>query len=441
MKIKHFPAAHAYLSGLLVLLIVATALVNRGAPERSERLTTDAILEGVAEDLSALDPATHAVTPGTTPASPAAQPESSADVERVRPGDNLSVVFQRRGIPARDLQQILDSGPLASRLDRLRPGDALTFARDADGTLLRFAYAANSYERLEFERVGDRYVGQEIVEPTEVVRVHRDATIDQSLFDTGLGIGLDDRVTLKLANIFRWDIDFVQDIRDGDRFQVVFEERRHNGKPVKLGDILAAEFVNRGRHYRAVRYVDPDGRADFYSPEGAAMRKQFLRAPFNFSPRISSRFNLKRRHPLFGRTMPHRGIDYAAPVGTPVLATGDGTVEVASRNRANGNYIVLRHGGQFRTKYLHLSRFHRNTRRGRAVSQGDTIGYVGATGYATGPHLHYEFLVDGVHRNPRTVELPKALPIPAAERQRFGERTAPLLALLDRDTSHLAAAL
>ena len=224
-------------------------------------------------------------------------------------------------------------------------GDALAFARGADGTLLRFAYAANSYERLEFERVGDRYVGKEIVEPTNVVRVHREATIKQSLFDAGQRIGLDDRVVLSLANIFQWDIDFVLDIREGDRFQVVFEERRHNGKPVEFGDILAAEFVNQGHHYRAVRYVDADGDADFYNPEGEPMRKQFLRAPFNFSPRISSRFNLKRRHPLFGRTMPHRGIDYAAPVGTPVLATGDGTVEVAGRNRANGNYIILRHGG------------------------------------------------------------------------------------------------
>ena len=360
-------------------------------------------------------------------------------MEYVRPGDNLSLVFQRRGIAARELQRILDSGPLASRLERLRPGDSLVFARDPEGTLAYFAYSPSSFERLEFERVHDRYVAREIVEHTDVVRVHRKAIIERSLFEAGQRIGLDDRVTLELANIFRWDIDFVLEIREGDSFHVVFEERRHNGSPVEFGDVLVAEFVNQGRRHRAVRYVDRGGEADFYSPAGEPMRKRFLRAPFRFSPRISSHFNLNRRHPMFKRTMPHRGIDYAAPVGTPVLATGDGTVEVAGRNRANGNYIVLGHGGRFSTKYLHLSRFHRNTRRGRDVSQGDVIGYVGATGYATGPHLHYEFLVDGVHRNPRTVELHKARPLPDSERQRFGESTAPLLALLDRDASRIAA--
>ena len=421
-----------------MLLLVAFALVNRGAPERSERLSTDAILEGVAEDLSTLDQNALA-TLGTTPPSSSATLESPPEVEHVRSGDNLSVIFERRRIPARELQHILDSGPLASRLARLRPGDALTFVQDTDGTLLRFAYAPSSYERLEFERAGDGYVARETVAPTKVVRVLREATIERSLFETGQRIGLDDRVMLSLATIFQWDIDFVLDIRDGDRFQVVFEERRHNGVAVELGEVLAAEFVNRGDRYRAVRYVDPNGRAAFYNPRGEAMRKRFLRAPFAFSPRVSSHFSLKRRHPLSGRTLPHRGIDYAAPVGTPVLATGDGTITVAGRNRANGNYIVLRHGDRFSTKYLHLSRLARATRRGQAVSQGDVIGYVGATGYATGPHLHYEFLVNGVHRNPRTVQLPKAPPIPTGQRQRFGERTAPLLALLDRDASHIAA--
>ena len=439
LKIKQFPASHAYFSGLLVLLIVAAAVVNRGAPESSARVTTDTILEGAAAEISALDRAPRTGAPPATPSSaPASVPGASSRIERVGPGDNLSVVFKRHRIPARELQRILDSGPLAERLTRLLPGEELTFVQDADGALLRFAYAPSSYERLEFQRVDDRYVAREIIDETDVVRVHRETVIERSLFDAGQRIGLDDRVTLQLANIFRWDIDFVLDIRAGDRFHVVYEERQHNGDPVQFGPILAAEFVNQGRRHRAVRYVRSTGDAEYYSPEGDAMRGRFLRAPVDFT-RISSHFNLQRRHPLFKRTMPHRGIDYAAPVGTPVLAAGDGTVEVAGRTRANGNYIVLRHGGKFSTKYLHLSRFARKARRGQTVRQGDIIGFVGATGYATGPHLHYEFLVDGAHRNPNTVRLPKDSPIPAPERQRFSETTAPLLALLDRDEASIAS--
>ena len=447
MKIKQFPASHAYFSGLLALLIVAAAVVNRGAPEGSARgsarVTTDTILEGVAAEISALDRAPRRPpqidTPPATPSStPAKVPGASTRIERVGPGDNLSVVFKRHRIPARELQRILDSGPLAERLKRLLPGEKLTFVQDADGALLRFAHAPSSYERLEFERVDDRYVAREIIEETDVVRVYRETVIERSLFDAGQRIGLDDRVTLQLANIFRWDIDFVLDIRAGDRFHVVYEERRHNGDPVRFGPILAAEFVNRGHRHRAVRYLRGTGDAEYYSPEGEAMRGRFLRAPVDFT-RISSHFNLRRRHPLFKRTMPHRGIDYAAPVGTPVLAAGDGTVEVAGRTRANGNYIVLRHGERFSTKYLHLSRFARKARRGQAVRQGDVIGFVGATGYATGPHLHYEFLVDGAHRNPNTVKLPKDSPIPAGERQRFTATTAPLLALLDSDEASIAS--
>ena len=436
MKIRQFPASHAYLSGLLTLVVVVAAVVNRGAPESSERVTTDGILDGVAAEISVLNRAAPA-EPEVSP-TPADDNRSSSHVERVGPGDNLSIVFQRRQLPARELQRILDCGPLAQRLRRLHPGDRLIFVRDPDGVLQRFAYAPSSFERLEFERVGDAFIGREVVEETDTVRVHRQAVIEHSLFDAGQRIGLDDSLTLRLAQIFQWDIDFVLDIRAGDGFHVVYEERRHNGEPVDRGRILAAEFVNQGTRYRAVRYVDSHGLDGFYSPDGGSLHKRFLRAPVAFT-RISSNFNLKRRHPLFKRTMPHRGIDYAAPVGTPVLAAGDGVINVAGRTRPNGNYVVLQHGEEFSTKYLHLSRFPHSIRRGRAVTQGDVIGYVGATGYATGPHLHYEFLVNGAHRNPRTVKMPKAKPIPAAERERFGRRTAHLLALLNRDEPRIAA--
>jgi murein DD-endopeptidase MepM/ murein hydrolase activator NlpD len=210
----------------------------------------------------------------------------------------------------------------------------------------------------------------------------------------------------------------------------MFEELYVGDEFIGHGDILAAEFVSRGDTHRAIRYTDAQGRADYYDPEGDPMRKAFLRAPVEFS-RISSNFNLRRVHPLFKRNMPHRGIDYAAPTGTPILASGDGRVVTASRTDPNGNYVVIQHGEQFTTKYLHLSKFGRGVKSGVRVKQGQTIGYVGATGWASGPHLHYEFLVNGVHQNPRTVQLPDADPIPGAERDRFNARAQPLLTLLD----------
>ena len=239
---------------------------------------------------------------------------------------------------------------------------------------------------------------------------------------------------MRLEKIFQWDIDFLLDIRAGDEFSILFEELYLDDQLIDTGRILAAQFVNQGELHRAVLYTDSTGIDRFYSPDGESMRKDFLRAPLEFT-RISSNFNLKRHHPLFKTSMPHRGIDYAAPVGTPVLAAGDGTVRIASRTHANGNYVVLRHGETFETKYLHLSRIARGIRGGTRVEQGKVIGYVGATGYATGPHLHYEFLVNGVHQNPRTVELPKAKPIPASERSRFEQSTAIILAQLDNHLS------
>jgi murein DD-endopeptidase MepM/ murein hydrolase activator NlpD len=261
-------------------------------------------------------------------------------------------------------------------------------------------------------------------------RAYKHGVIDHSLFIASQRAGLPDRVTMRLAQIFQWDVDFVLDIRDGDEFHVVFEELYIGSEFIGHGDILAAEFVNRGESFRAIRYTDAQGNADYYNPDGESMRKAFLRAPVEFS-RISSNFNLRRVHPLFKRNMPHRGIDYAAPTGTPILAAGDGRVVTASRTQPNGNYVVIQHGEEFTTKYLHLSKFGRGIKSGKRVNQGQTIGYVGSTGWASGPHLHYEFLVNGVHQNPRTVQLPDAQPIPVQERARFVQSAEPLLALLD----------
>ena len=417
------------LSHLYVCAAVAGIL---GLISTFDRDVSEAITAFEAEPhAAAIELDTLGVYPEPTPEPQDKNPEQ---VISIAPGENLSTIFARRGLPPGELQRILESGPAAERLHRVYPGHKLTFVTDEAGTLLRFVYSPGPLEELVFERTGESYSGRkDIKEPTRKV-VFRNAVITHSLFVDGQRAGLEDALIMRLEQIFQWDIDFILDIRDGDQFSILFEELFLGDQRIDTGRILAAQFVNRGKTHRAVLYSDGNGIEEFYSPEGESMHKAFLRAPLAFT-RVSSNFNLKRHHPLFKTSMPHRGIDYAAPVGTPVRAAGNGTVRVAGRTVPNGNYVVLRHGQTFETKYLHLSRIARGIREGARVTQGKIIGYVGATGYATGPHLHYEFLVNGVHKNPRTVELPKAEPIPASERIRFEQSTAPILAQLDKHLS------
>ena len=348
----------------------------------------------------------------------------------VRSGDSLSILFKRRGIPAGDLHRLVHSQPFGPRLKSIYPGHQLKISIDSDNRLTNLSYSPGPLETLQFTRVGDGFAGTEVIAEPERLTLYRHGIIDHSLFVASQRAGLEDSVTLRLAEIFQWDIDFVLDIRAGDAFHVLLEELHLGGQSVGYGDILAAEFVNQGDVYRAVLYRDSTGKSNYYDPAGKSMRKAFLRAPVSFT-RISSNFNLRRKHPMWNRAMPHRGIDYAAPTGTPVRASGHGTVVKAGRTQANGNYVVIRHGEQFVTKYLHLSGFARGIRANATVRQGQTIGYVGSTGWATGPHLHYEFLVYGVHQNPRTVRLPDADPVPEAELAHFSSTAEPLFAQLD----------
>ena len=352
----------------------------------------------------------------------------------VEPRDNLAVIFQREGISAQELQSVLESDRLAQRLKHIYPGQKLLFERQEDGTLMRLVYSPVPLESLAFVRRGSSFEVTEIAHQPEIQTKVLHGLIDHSLFVASQRIGLDDETTMRLAQIFQWDIDFVLDIRKGDEFDIVVEELHLNGDFVGYGNILAAKFVNQNDSYLAIRYVDRDGAAGYFNPTGESMKKAFLRAPLEFT-RISSNFNMKRVHPLWNRTMPHRGIDYVAPVGTPVLAAGTGQVRVAGHTNANGNYVVIGHGSEFETKYLHLSKFGPLTKRGQRVNQGDIIGYVGSTGWATGPHLHYEFLVNGKHRNPRTVPLPKSNPINKGEFKRFQTHMQPTLALLENHKS------
>jgi len=381
----------------------------------------------------------RAVAPA--PASPPlALPTPSDFTAPVKSGDNLAKIFDRHGFNPRDLHLVVHSGPHGRRLAAIRPGHEFDFAADEDGKLQHLTYRPDRLQSLEFRRIGDRFEATKTVREPDSERVYEAGRIqaDQSLFTTCKDLGLSDAFAMEVAEVFQWDIDFVHDVRPGDEFHVLYVERRIDGEFIGYGEILAAEFVTRRRTHRAVRYLDPDGVASYYAPEGSTMRKRFVRTPLD--ARVSSPFNLNRVHPLWKRVMPHRGIDYAAPPGTPVKATGDGKVVTRSRTGPNGNYIVIQHGERYQTKYLHLARFARNLKEGQKVAQGQVIGYVGATGWATGPHLHYEFLVDGVHKNPSTVGLPEAEPIAATLREDFLATTTPLLADLQsrKDSKQIA---
>ncbi|MGI9324543.1 MAG: peptidoglycan DD-metalloendopeptidase family protein [Pseudomonadales bacterium] len=436
-----FPKTHLYLAGFLSLGL-CSLVVAKFSDEPSARFSSETALLalpaptttplGLPDQTSELLDSIPSPPPlpQAEPVEPAQPPLRVVDL-KVQRGQSLAKIFKTHSIPARDIALLLDSKPLGPRLKNIYPGHDMRFEFAPDDTLVKLSYSPGPLERIEFERAGDAFNGSEVLREPERFTAYKHGTIEHSLFIASQRAGLEDSLTMRLAQMFQWDVDFVLDIRKGDAFHVVYEELFLEDRFIGYGNILAAEFVNQGQSFQALLYTDADGETDYYNPNGQSMRKAFLRAPVEFS-RISSNFNLRRKHPLYKRVMPHRGIDYAAPSGTPILAAGDGRVKAASRTGANGNFVVINHGEQYVTKYLHLSKFARNVKSGAKVKQGQVIGYVGATGAATGPHLHYEFLVNGVHVNPRSVNLPDAAPVAETERDRFSAHTIDMLALLDQ---------
>ena len=310
-------------------------------------------------------------------------------VDEVKAGDSLASIFLRNGFSSRDVHEITRTEH-GKQLAEIFPGHRLAVTK-LGNTLETLTYSTDRLTSYTFHRDGDQFTAIKQVFQPDRVTTYKHSSIDSSLFVASQRAGLPDNLTMRLAQIFQWDIDFVLDIRPGDEFFVLFEELYFEGEFVGYGDILAAEFVNQGKRYRAVQYQTQSGRKDYFTPDGISMRKAFLRAPVEFS-KISSRFNMRRLHPVRKTVRPHRGIDYAAPIGTPILAAGDGRINTATRNRANGRYIIINHGQQFVTKYLHLSKFARGIKAGKRVKQGQVIGYVGATGLVTGPHLHLSLI-------------------------------------------------
>ena len=369
-------------------------------------------------------------TPVPTPPPIVAQQASVASIIEVVVGrnDTLDGIFRRMSLNKADLAAIRSLPGIRQSLDFLKPGDAIKLTH-TDGDIKELTRKVSETQTLDVVRQDSGFEAKMINNPVEV-RVRRaSATIDSSLFQAAGAAEISDMVALKLANVFAWDLDFVLDIREGDRFTAVYERIYQDGKYLHDGEVLAAEFVNNGKVYRAVRFVSDSGSVGYYSPNGLAMRKAFLRAPVEFT-RVSSAFNPHRHHPILNLIRGHMGTDYAAPTGTPVHAAGDGHVSFAGQRGGYGNAIVLAHGANISTLYGHMSRFARNVHVGTRVQQGEVIGYVGMTGLATGPHLHYEYLIGGVHRNPQTVQLPGAEPLRAQELQRFREAAAPLIAAL-----------
>lgn len=348
----------------------------------------------------------------------------------VRPGDSLYLIFSRLGLKAEDLYTLISSTKEAKSLERVHPGEIFKIRADPEGSLLELVHQTDEIQGLRIIREGDIFKTAQFTQEIEKRTAFSTGIITNSLYQTALTAGLSDRLIMNFAEIFGWDIDVAHDIHPGDSFTVIYEEDYLAGEKIGNGNILAAELTNRGKTYRAVRYTTPHGDTHYYRPEGRAMRQAFLRSPVDFR-RISSHFQPQRWHPVLGVKRPHKGVDYAASIGTPIKASGDGAVVFIGNKGGYGKTIILQHDQRHTTLYAHLSGFAKELRRGDRVKQGDIIGYVGMTGLATGPHLHYEFRVDGVHMDPVTVKLPGAAPLKGPYLADFRKKTAILIAQLD----------
>lgn len=398
------------------------------------------------EPAAAADSSAPTAAPAT--AGPAAQPAGVAPGDaglgetlavKIKSGDTLDRLFRRHKLSVTDLAYMLQLKEARNGLSRIKPGDVIQI-RHRGEEVLDLTRRLTEELSLRLVRDDDGFAAEFVTHPVERRVAHALGEVESSLFEAGTKAGMSDTLVMNLAGIFAWDVDFALDIRSGDEFSLVYEEIWQDGQRLRDGEILAAEFVNQGDVFRALRFEDPDGRVDYYTPEGHSVRKAFLRSPVDFR-RVSSNFNPNRLHPILKTRRPHRGVDYAADRGTPVKAAGDGKVIFRGRNGGYGNTVILQHGGNITTLYAHLSRFAKKAGRGSRVRQGQVIGYVGSTGLASGAHLHYEYRLNGVHRNPRTVPLPEADPIPKQYRSQFEEAIRPLVAQLDAiSPTRLAAA-
>lgn len=406
--------------GLLFLAPSESALASRSQPEQT---TSSSQGERLPLELAITFTEQQPITPQTI---------THEQRVKVRSGDTLSAIFSRTGVPASVLRGINQLGGSANELQKIYPGKQLNFSFDENNQFTSLRYPLDNTRTLHISQTSNGLHAKIDTAELERRTQYTQATVKSNFWNAGVSAGLTPNQIMNLAAMFAWDVDFALDIRANDSFTILYEQYYQDGIKVGTGDILAAEFTNQGKVYQTVRHLD----GNYYSPEGRAMRKSFLRAPVNFS-HISSNFNPTRLHPVTGKVRPHRGIDYAARTGTPVLAAGSGTIIESGYNRFNGNYVFIRHDSKYVTKYLHLNK--RLVRKGEKVKQEQQIGTVGATGRVTGPHLHYEFLVNGVHKNPKTVDMPQAAVLSKSELARFKPTANKLMAQLSK-VSHIMLA-
>ncbi len=354
----------------------------------------------------------------------------------IRSGDTLSSIFSRNQIGATALHEILRTSH-GAMLAKIQPGQIIKLGM-LNGKLQALQYQRTKLEKIEYTRTESGFLSTKITRAPDIRHVQTSGIIENSLFIAATNAGLTDNMTMQLVDIFGWDVDFVMDIREGDSFNLVYEEKYLDNKKIGYGDILAATFTNRDQTLEAIRYEDSTGNAEYYSPNGESMRKSFIRTPVDFT-RISSKFNPNRLHPIFKTKRPHKAVDYAAATGTPIKAAGDGVVQFSGKQNGYGNVVFIKHPNNVVTVYAHQSRIARNLRKGQRVKQGQVIGYVGQTGWATGPHLHFEFRVNGIHRNPLTVKLPNAKPLHKKEMGKFNLLADKLLAELKANSVTMLA--
>lgn len=350
------------------------------------------------------------------------------DVEHfnVKNGDTLAAVFDRAGLASIDVYEITQLPLAKQNLLKIMPGEEIVISKDAKGDLTEVRYRINAISTLIITKNQEQYF-EKISEKDVEIRNHfTSANIKSNFWNAAVDAGMAANQIMQLSTVFGWDIDFALDLREGDSFAIIYEQEYAEGEFLRNGNILAAEFINQDERYTAIRYSD----GNYYSENGTSMRKAFLRSPVDFKY-VSSNFNPKRLHPVTGQVKAHRGVDYVAAIGTPIKAAGSGRVSEAGYNQFNGNYVFIKHNDTYTTKYLHLTK--RNVSKGASVKQGQIIGTLGQTGRVTGAHLHYEFIVNGVHRNPRTVTLPKAESIARNEKKPFDALSKQLMATISQN--------
>ncbi len=415
--LQHFPKLYVRVLALLMLVMLVISLWPASQPKTPANTSTQVL------DLSPKLPIEDTQKPHLESLSNDSEEWTSVNVKS---GDSLSSLFQRVGLSAQDVYRVSQATKKIKALSPLFPGDTLDFLI-ADDQLEKVRLIKTPLLQTIVQRQdGSNYTVEIITRKPDIEPRFVQGVIKSSLFVDGQNAGLSQKKLMQLATIFGWDIDFALDIRENDQFALIYEENYLDEALIGEGDILAAQFTNRGKVFNAIRHSD----GNYYSPEGYSMRKAFLRSPVDFF-RISSKYNPNRKHPVLKTVRPHRGVDYAAATGTPIKASGDGKVIWRATKGGYGRTIIIQHAGIYTTLYAHMSKYNSKVKKGSRVKQGQVIGYIGSSGLATGPHLHYEFRTNGVHKNPLKVKLPHAQPLNKEQMEDFQPVASNLIELLN----------